>query len=123
MAAPVTYTFCIKSDDFATFKAIVAFRSVDFGESAAKQMVINRVKPHLESEFDITLYAPQTCVCEDECPVLEVKAEDWAGGFNEAGASTMMGSAAESLDMIFYSAQEMFNNPGSFIKKTFFGGK
>lgn len=120
-AAPVSYSFCIKSDEFPSFRALVAFRAVDFGENAAKQMVIKRVKPHLKGDFEISIYDPETCPCEDDCPLLEVEAEDWNGNINDAEASTIMGSAAESLDLIIYNAKEIFNNPGGFIKKTFFG--
>lgn len=121
--AETTYLFCIKSDSFDTFKAQVTFRTVDFGENAARQMVINRVKPHLDGDFEISVYKESTCVCEAECPVLEVTAQDWDGNMSDAKANTIMGSAAESLDMIFYNAKEIFNNPGGFLKKAFFGSK
>lgn len=122
-AAPSTYLFCVKSDEFPTFKASVFFRAVDFGENAARQMVINRIKPHLTKEFEVSRYNSNVCPCESECPLLEVTAEDWGGNLEDAGAATYMGSAAESLDMIMYNAREIFNNPGGFIKKTFFGAQ
>ncbi len=120
-AAPVTYLFCIKSNDFPTFKAEVAFRAVDFGEYAAKQMVINRIKPHLKGDFEIAIYNPEDCPCDQDCPLLEVTADDYKASVEDAEAASFMGSAAESLDMIIYSAKEIFTNPGGFLKKTFFG--
>lgn len=84
---------------------MVALRAVDFGENAARQMVIKRVKPHLKGDFEVSVYDPETCPCADDCPLLEVTAEDWDGNIDKAEASTIMGSAAESLDLIVYNVR------------------
>ena len=86
-------------------------------------MVRKRLKPHLEDDFSISPFDSETCLCEGTCAVLEVTAEDWDGDINEAETSTIMGSAAESMDLIIYNAREIFSDPGGFIKKTFFGSK
>lgn len=124
-AKPAEYFFCVKSSKFETFKAHVVFRSVDFGETAARQMVYNDLKKHLGKDVQITPYNTQSCPCKQNCAVLEVMAKDWDGnmGETETNTSTIVGSAAEMLDKVIYESKEMFTDPGGFIKRKFFGAE
>ena len=97
--------------------------AVDFGENAARQMVARRVDLHLKGAYEILVFDPETCHCEEDCPLLKVSSKDFKGDPQEAEASTFMGSAAESIDMLIFNAKELFNDPGGFIKRAFKGSK
>lgn len=120
-----SYYFCVESEDYETFKAKVEFKSLDFGEMAAKQMLINELKNTLKIDLKVALYNPQTCACPGECPEVKVDAKDWDGNFgdNEFSVSATFGSAVEIADVLISSGQELLNNPGRFLIDRVFGSK
>jgi hypothetical protein len=111
------YQFCVSSSDFNTFKAAVVFKSIDFGEVAARQMVYNKVQSHLGSSVKVQSFSA-ACACADTCALLEVSATDWDGHLSEVGLSTssILGASAEVLDKVFSQGQRLLTNPGGFVK-------
>lgn len=120
-AKPAEYFFCVQSESFPTFKAHVVFRSVDFGETAARQMVFNDVRMHLGDDVTIKPYSDNLCQCDGTCPILEVTSKDWDGNLSGNDNSSIVGSAAEVLDKLVYETKELFTDPGSFLKRKLFG--
>lgn len=119
------YYFCVESEAYETFKAKVEFKSFDFGESAAKQMLLNDLQNSLKGELKVAKYSPKTCACPGNCPELTVSAKDWDGNFsdNEFSVSGAYGSAVEIADVLISSGQELLNNPGRFLMDRVFGSK
>jgi len=120
-----SYYFCVESKDYETFKVRVDFKSLDFGEMAAKQMLINELKNSLPADLKVTLYDPKTCACPGECPEVKVGAKDWDGNFsdNEFSLSGSYGSAVEIADVLISSGKELLNNPARFLMDRVFGSK
>jgi hypothetical protein len=120
-----SYYFCVESEDYETFKAKVDFKSLDFGESAAKQMLINELSNTLSAELTISLYNPQTCPCKADCQEVQVGAKDWDGnlGDNDFSVSGSYGSAVEIADVLISSGKELLNNPGRFLMDRVFGSQ
>lgn len=115
------YNFCVSSPSVKTFKAQVAFSSIDFGETAARQMVFNEVNKALGSEAKITRYN-STCSCHKSCPILEVTCNDWDGnmGENDMSTASILGSLAEIADKFVSESKAIFTDPGDFLKRNFF---
>jgi len=120
-----SYFFCVESEDYETFKAQVDFKSFDFGESAAKQMLLNDLKSSLPGELKVTKYKPKTCACPGNCPEVKISAKDWDGNFgdNEFTLSGAYGSAVEIADVLISSGKELLNNPGRFLMDRVFGSQ
>ena len=120
-----SYYFCVESEDYETFKAKVDFKSLDFGETAARQMLINELNNTLDAELNITPYSPNTCSCKSDCQELQIGAKDWDGNFgdNDFSVSGSYGSAVEIADVLISSGQELLNNPGRFLMDRVFGSK
>jgi hypothetical protein len=121
-----SYYFCVESEDYETFKAEVEFKSFDFGESAAKQMLLNDLQNSLEGELIVSKFNTKTCSCKDGlCPEVTIKAKDWDGNFSdhEFSVSGAYGSAVEIADVLISSGQELLNNPGRFLMDRVFGSK
>ena len=119
-AKPAIYRFCVSSSNFKTFQAEVSFKAVDFGETAARQMLINHLKEHIQN--DLAVHAFSTgCNCKAACPVLQLSSENWDGKLYESEATTLLGSAAEAIDVIVYNSQQLFRDPGAFIRKSLAG--
>ena len=109
--------FCVSSKDFESFKARVAFNSLDFGRSAARQMVYNKEQKHLGTSIQISANLA-TCACADSCALLEVSATDWDGHMSENGlsTSTVLGTAAEVTDKMLTEAKKLWSNPEGFLQ-------
>tara|TARA_R110002050_G_scaffold69210_2_gene149760 strand:+ start:14625 stop:15074 length:450 start_codon:yes stop_codon:yes gene_type:complete len=120
-----SYFFCVTSEDYETFKAEVEFKSFDFGQSAAKQMLLNDLQNSLSGEIQVSTYNPKTCSCPGNCPEVKIGAKDWDGNFsdNEFSVSGAYGSAVEIADVLISSGQELLNNPGRFLIDRVFGSK
>ena len=120
-----SYFFCVTSEDYETFKAEVEFKSFDFGESAAKQMLLNDLQNSLSGEIQVSTYNSKTCSCSGNCPEVKVGAKDWDGNLsdNEFSVSGAYGSAVEIADVLISSGQELLNNPGRFLIDRVFGSK
>jgi hypothetical protein len=120
-----SYYFCVESEEYETFKAQVEFKSFDFGESAAKQMLLNDLQNSLKGELKVAKFNPKTCSCPGNCPEVKVSAKDWDGNFsdNEFSVSGAYGSAVEIADVLISSGQELLNNPGRFLMDRVFGSK
>jgi hypothetical protein len=121
-----SYYFCVESEDYQTFKAVVEFKSLDFGQSAAKQMLLNDLKNTLEGELIVSKFNTKTCTCKEEkCPEVKIKSQDWDGNIsdNEFTIPGAYGSVVEIADVLISSGQELLNNPGRFLMDRVFGSK
>lgn len=125
MAESASYTFCIEADGFESFKAVVTFRSVDFGENTARQMVMNQVRPALGDTINIDVILTGVCPCGTDCQTLKVVPKNWGGNLSEnydkGGAKTLPTSCAAAIDHLMYEAESLFSDPGGFLKRNLFG--
>lgn len=115
------YNFCVSSAKMKTFKARVAFKTIDFGATAARQMVYNDVVKALGPEVQIAPFS-NSCACFNNCAVLEVSSSDWDGnmGDNEMSTASILGSLAEMTDKLLSESKAIFTDPGGFLKRNFF---
>ncbi|AEV31530.1 hypothetical protein [Owenweeksia hongkongensis] len=127
MAEPASYIFCIEAEGFESFKAVVTFRAVDFGEGTARQMVMNKVRPALGDTTKIDIILTGTCPCGTDCQTLKVVPKNWSGNLSEnydkGGAKTLPSSCAAVIDKLAYEAESLFSDPGGFLKRNLFGQK
>ncbi len=117
VAAPFSYEFCVSSSKIETFRALVVFRSLDFGELAARELLANQLRPHL-SGFVIENF-DSSCSCYAHCPLLEVVTGSSDKAANDQ--QSFIGGAAENLDSWFYEAKQIVANPGGTLKKAIIG--
>ncbi len=127
MADPSSYIFCIEAEGFESFKAVVTFRAVDFGESTARQLVLNEVRPALGDTVKIDIILTAICPCGTDCQTLTVVPKNWSGNLSEnytrGGAKTLPTSCAAAIDKLVYEAESLFSDPGGFLKRNLFGQK
>ncbi|WP_417610175.1 hypothetical protein [Owenweeksia hongkongensis] len=127
MAEPASYTFCVEAKGFESFKAVVTFRAVDFGEGTARQMIMNKVRPALGDTTEIDILLTEICTCGTDCQTLKVVPENWSGNlstnYDNGGAKTLPSSCAAVIDKLAYEAESLFNDPGGFLKRNLFGQK
>lgn len=127
MAEPASYTFCIEAAGFESFKAVVTFRAVDFGENTARQMVMNKVRPALGDTTNIDIILTGICPCGTDCQTLKVTPQNWSGNLSEnydqGGAKTLPTSCAAAIDKLVYETESLFSDPGGFLKRNLFGQK
>ena len=127
MAESTSYTFCIEAAGVESFKAIVTFRAVDFGENTARQLVMNKIRPALGDTTAIKIKLTDICPCGTQCPTLKVVPENWSGNLTEnyekGGAKTLTTSCAAAIDHLVYETESLFNDPLGFLKRNLFGKK
>jgi len=114
-AAEAPYHFCVATQKMETFRAVVTFKSIDFGELAARQLLVNHLKPYFGDSLQLTAY-DESCECFDNCPVLEVDPKSWKGKLDDDEVN-FTGAAVETIDEWGYEVGQMFKNPGGTLQR------
>jgi hypothetical protein len=122
-AQAAEYDFCVQSDNYETFKAHVVFKSIDFGQSSARQMVLNDLDAALNGEFTVVKFNETNCPCEGDCAQVEVTSKDWDGNISDNGLEigNIWGSAVEITDAVVSEGKALWDNPGQFLMTRILG--
>lgn len=115
-AQGASYSFCVKSDEFESFKAVVVFEAVDFGRNSAKLILKQQLKAKLNTEISLfPFFSSSNCGCvNDVCKEIVLNASKIKGVFSveETGNTSEMPAAAMgTLDRAVTEAKKIMDDP------------
>ncbi len=80
-AQAASYSFCVKSDEFESFKAVIVFQSVDFGRSSAQLILKQQLETKLKTKVSLyPFFSSSNCGCmQDVCQEIVLHASKIKG--------------------------------------------
>jgi hypothetical protein len=119
--AETSYSFCIQSEQYESFKATLVFESVDFGKAMAQLILKQQLESKLGCDVNmLPFFSDKNCGCAGEtCQEIKLRANKIQGKFkvDQTGDKMAMPAAAiGTVDKIVTEAQKMIDNPESILQ-------
>lgn len=120
-AQKASYSFCVKSSEFESFKATLVFESVDFGAQSARLVLQQTLETKLKTKLSLSPFiSSSACGCaEGECPEVELQASKINGVFQTRYQTKANGSAATigTLDRVVSETKKIIDDPKEALKE------